>query len=106
MIDPTDLIVGAMASGAAAGLKVAAKDAVKVAYAKLRKLVTKNEYIESTVRRLEAKPGDANAKATLHKQVKELGLQKRSPASKAAVEMIKSVQDHMPEAAVEAAVDL
>ncbi len=106
MIDATDLIVGAMASGAAAGLKVAAKDTIKVAYAKLRKLITKNEHIESTVRRLEAKPSDADAKAALHKQVAELGLEKRSPARKAATDVIRSVQDHAPEAGVEAAVDL
>lgn len=104
MVDPAELIVSALASGAAGGLKVAAKDAVKVAYNNLRKLVTKNKDIHSTVRRLEAKPSDASVKATLHKQVKESGLQNRSPAKKAAVKVIQSVRDHAPEAFVEAAV--
>ena len=97
-MDPVSLIVMALAAGAAAGLKPAAENAVKDAYAGIKRLI-QDRYAKVDVAPLEQKPESEAKQASLEEDLKESGAGADEELLAKAREVFAAVKEHDPEAA-------
>jgi hypothetical protein len=106
-MDPVSLIVAALSAGAAAALKPTAERAVLDAYEGLRTVIA-DRYTRAreTVGSLEARPESKARKAAVEEDLADEGAGSDKQLLQHAQQVLKAIQEHAPEAAGEAAVDL
>lgn len=99
-MEPVTVIVGALVAGAAAALKSTAEQAVKDAYAGLKRLVLdrcrhKADVAQAVVE-LESKPDSAGRKATLQEELAAAGVDKDQEVVDCAVALLKEAEKQNP----------
>jgi hypothetical protein len=106
-MDPISLILTALATGAAAGLKPAAERAVTDAYEGLRTII-RNRYtrVNESLTALEAQPSSAARKAAVEEDLAEEEAAADTEVLEMAKKLLEAVSNFAPEAAREAAVDI
>jgi hypothetical protein len=103
-VDPISLIVAAVAAGAAAGLKDSAADAVKQAYAGLKRLLSERHGVDVVA--VERKPDSEAKQASLKEDLSDAGAADDVELRDAARRLIEAVAEHDPAAARAVGVDL
>jgi hypothetical protein len=103
-VDPISLIVAAVAAGAAAGLKDSAADAVRQAYAGLKRLLLERHGVD--VGAVERKPDSEAKQASLKEDLTDTGAADDVELRDAARRLIEAVAEHDPAAARAVGVDL
>jgi hypothetical protein len=103
-VDPISLIVAAVAAGAAAGVKDSAADAVKQAYAGLKRLLFDRHGVD--VGAVERKPDSEAKRASLKEDLADAGAADDAELREAAERLIAAVAQHDPDAARAVGVDL
>jgi hypothetical protein len=109
-MDPFSIIAGAVAAGAAAGLKETASKAVKDAYgflsAALKKIYHEHASVADAAEHLAKKPTDLHRRQGLENELKEAGLDVNPQLVEAAGQVLKTVEAEEPEAAKTVGVDI
>lgn len=99
-MEPVTVIVGALVAGAAAALKSTAEQAVKDAYAGLKRLVLDRcghkADVAQAVAELESKPDSAGRKATLQEELAAAGVDKDQEVVDCAVALLKQAENQNP----------
>lgn len=103
-VDPVTVIVTAVALGASAGVKDTAAQAVKDAYAGLKKLIV-GRY-QRSVAEVEAKPESTPKRESLAEDLRDAGAAADAELLAAAREVIAQVKAHAADAAGAVGVDL
>jgi len=101
-MDPATLIVTALVSGVAAGLKPTAEQAVKDAYLGLKNLI-QSRYLQVDVKPLEQKPDSQPKQDSVAEDLKEVGADKDIEVLHAAQELVKLIESREPAVAAAAA---
>lgn len=97
-MEPVSMIVTALATGAVAGLKPTAEQAVKDAYAGLKSLIQR-KFSHVDIAPLEAKPDSTAKQASMSEDLADAGADKDGQVLQAAQELIKLIESKAPEAA-------
>lgn len=99
-MEPLTVIVGALVAGAAAALKSTAEQAVKDAYAGLKRLVLDRcghkADVAQAVAELESKPDSAGRNATLQEELAAAGVDKDQEVVDRAVALLKQAENQNP----------
>lgn len=99
-MEPLTVIVGALVHGAAAALKSTAEQAVKDAYAGLKRLVLdrcgNKSDVSQAVTELESTPDSAGLKATLQEELAAAGVDKDQEVVDCAVALLKEAENQNP----------
>ena len=104
-MDPITVIVSAIASGAAAGIKETATSAVKDAYAAVRRLIA-DRYAEIDLDPVERRPESEAKRASLGEDLEAAGAQDDGDLLEAARQLIAVLREHDTAAAEIVGVDL
>lgn len=104
-MDAVSMIVTALASGAVAGLKPAAEQAVKDAYDGLKSLIQR-KFSQVDVAPLERKPDSESKQKSVAEDLADAGADKDVEVLRAAQELIRIIESNSPEAAAAAGIDL
>jgi len=104
-MDPISIIVTALATGAAAGLKSTAEKAIKDAYASIKGLI-KRKYGDVDLAALETKPGSKNKRASVAEDLAEAGASADQELLDQAKAMIDAIAKHDKATASAIGVDL
>jgi hypothetical protein len=104
-VDPISLIVVALATGAAAGLKSTAETAVRDAYAGLKRLLT-DRYRHIDVSPVEHKPSSEAKRSSLEEDLRETGAADDAELLREAKALLDLVAERDPAAARTVGVDL
>ena len=104
-MDPISLIVTALVSGAAAGLKPTAEKAVKEAYAGIKALIQR-KFGRVSVDMLEADPASAARQAVVKEDLAKANAGSDEEVLRQAKALLDSIASHDPEAAKSVGVDL
>ena len=95
------IIAGAIAMGAAAGIEPTVEQAVKDAYAGLKKLITDryadNDDVTYAVEGVTRKPEAEKRRAALEEALEEAGAEQDTELAGAAKQVVDAVQAHAPE---------
>jgi hypothetical protein len=102
--DTVTVVVSALSAGAAAGLKDTATNAVKDAYAGLKRLVTDRYLVD--VSPLESKPHSEAKRASLAEDLQEAGADADVEVLEAAQRVIAVVAAHAPDTGPAIGIDL
>lgn len=104
-MDPVTLIVTALATGAAAGLKPTAEKVIKDAYEGLKTLITrKYERSTAAVPVLEHNPASNAGKEVLRESLEEEGAGRDEDLLRQAQAVLQAIREHAPAAAEAAGV--
>jgi hypothetical protein len=104
-MDPIALIVTSLASGAAAGLKPTAEQAVKDAYAGLKRLI-QGKYSKVSLQQLEESPESKARRSVVEEDLAKMDAGKDEQLLRAAKQLLDVVQTHAPETTAAIGVDL
>lgn len=103
-MDPLTLIVTALATGAAAGLKPTAEKVIKDAYEGLKSLIKrKYERAQKTVPVLESDPASEAGKAVVRESLEKDGAERDEDLLLQAQAVLQAIRAHAPAEAAEAA---
>jgi hypothetical protein len=105
-MDPISIIVIALATGAAAGLKPTAESAIKDAYEGIKTLIRRRYGREEEIDLLEKDPASKNRQGILKEELQKTEADKDEELLRQAQALLDAVQKHSPEAARGAAIDL
>lgn len=106
-MDPITIIVNALALGAAAGVQATAAQAVKDAYAGLKRVIHERyELADSAVGMIERRPEKEAFKEAAREALDEEGAGSDEELLRQAQTLIKAVEQHAPEAATNVNVNL
>jgi len=104
------IIAGAIAMGAAAGIEPTVEQAVKDAYAGLKKLITDryadNDDVTYAVEGVTRKPEAEKRRAALEEALEEAGAEQDTELAGAAKQVVDAVQVHAPELAEAIGMDI
>lgn len=103
-VDPITLIVGALASGAASGLRKTMTAAITDAYAGLKRLITDKYGVNTDA--LEKKPESAAQQGALEESLGDAGAAADAELLQAAKSLLAAIQATDPDAAKTIGVDL
>jgi hypothetical protein len=98
-------IVSAIALGAAAALKDVSSQAVRDAYAALKKLIER-KYTKVPLAQLEENPASKGRRAVVEEELTAAGAEHDEELLRHAKAVVEAVQQHAPEAAAAIGVDL
>src|SRR3954471_15536672 len=104
-MDPVSLIVMALASGAAAGLKPAAEQAVKDAYAAVKSLIQR-KYAGIDLGQLERRPDSEAKRSSVAEDLKDAGAAQDQELLDGAKTLMDAVEQHDPAAAAAIGINL
>jgi hypothetical protein len=104
-MDPVSLIVTALAAGATAGLKPAAEQAVKDAYAGIKTLIA-GRYKSVTLTGLEGKPASETQQAAVKEGLTDAGAAQDKELLERAGALLDAVRQHSPQAGTAIGVNL
>jgi hypothetical protein len=104
-MDPVSMIVAALAAGAAAGLKDTAADAVRDAYASVKRLI-QSRYRDVELEPLEAKPESEAKRASLAEDLEDAGAGSDRDLLELVRELVAAIERDDPAAAAAVGVDL
>jgi hypothetical protein len=106
----TTIIVGAIAMGAAAGIKPTMEQAVKDAYARLKRLIQdrygSNDDVVDAVDYVSKKPEASGRREALEKVLEEAGAGEDAELAGAAKQVVDAVEAHAPELAGSIGIDI
>lgn len=105
-MDPITLIVTALVLGISTGLKPTAEQAVKDAYAGLKKLIQDRYNAKAGLEALENKPDSEAKKESLKEDLTDAGADQDPEVLEKAETVLQAVQEHAPQAAAAIGVDL
>ena len=95
-MDPVSMIVTALAAGASAALKPTAEQAVKDAYAALKKVIT-SRFAGVSLEMLERKPESETQRSSVREVLAEADAGSDPEVIRTAVEVVEVVKRHAPE---------
>ena len=104
-MDPITIIMTALASGAAAGLKPTAEKAIKDAYEGIKKFI-KKKYSKVSVDMLENDPSDVARQEVVKKDLEKVDASSDADLLRQAKVVLEAVQQYAPETASAVGVSL